>query len=56
MLTIYVSSNRGRDKSGIYIFSIEEKTEIELIYDNESVDVSSVLYSKKREKILGVFL
>lgn len=51
---IYVSSNRGeRDKSGIYIFNIEEKTEVDLLYENEFVDVSNIIYSTKQKKILG---
>ena len=51
---IYVSSNRGRDKSAIYEFNIEQVQETKLIFEHEEVDVSSLMYSRKRKVLTGV--
>ena len=51
---LYVSSNRDRDKAAIYTFDIKEATEKELIFENDQVDVSSLMYSKKRKVLTGV--
>jgi len=51
---IYVSSNRGRDKSAIYTFSLNEAKEKELIFENDQVDVSGLMYSNKRKVLTGV--
>ena len=51
---IYVSSNRGRDKSAIYEFNIEQVRETKLIFEHEEVDVSSLMYSSKRKVLTGV--
>lgn len=51
---IYVSSNIDRDKSAIYKYDIENGKNLELIYENNEVDVSSLLRSKKRKIITGV--
>jgi len=51
---LYVSSNIGRDKSAIYKYDVENGKNLELIYENNEVDVSSLLRSKKRKVITGV--
>ena len=51
---LYVASNRNRDKSAIYSFDITEKQEKELIFENDQVDVSGLMYSKKRKVLTGV--
>ena len=51
---LYVSSNRGRDKSAIYEFNIEQVQETKLIFEHEEVDVSSLMYSRKRKILTGV--
>ena len=51
---IYVSSNRGRDKSAIFLFNMETKKEDTLIFEHPKVDVSGLMYSKKRKVITGV--
>ena len=38
---LYVASNRGRDKTAIYEFNINEVTEGRLIFEHDEVDVSS---------------
>lgn len=51
---LYVTSNRGRDKQAIYIFDIGTSSTTELIFEHPEVDVSRLLYSKKRKVITGV--
>ena len=51
---LYVASNRNRDKSAIYTFDITETQEKELIFKNDQVDVSGLMYSKKRKVLTGV--
>jgi dipeptidyl aminopeptidase/acylaminoacyl peptidase len=46
---IYATSNIGRDKSCIILFDIANGTEIESVYENSEVDVTSLSYSKKRK-------
>lgn len=51
---LYVSSNRGRDKSAIFKFDLDQAKEYELIFENDEVDVYGLMRSKKRKKITGV--
>ena len=51
---LYVSSNRGRDKSAIYTFNLETAKEDKLIFEHPEVDVYSLMRSKKRKVITGV--
>ena len=51
---LYVSSNRGRDKAAIYEFNVKEAQEGLLLYEHAEVDVSSLMYSKKRRVLTGV--
>ncbi len=51
---IYAASNLGRDKIAIVKFDLPTAKEIEVIYQNPEVDVSTLLKSKKRKKITGV--
>ena len=51
---LYVSSNRGRDKSAIFKFDLNQAKEYELIFENDEVDVYGLMRSKKRKKITGV--
>ena len=51
---LYVSSNRGRDKSGIFKFDVNNAEEGELIFEHDEVDVSGLMYSRKRKVITGV--
>ena len=45
---LYVASNRGRDKSAIFEFDLKEVKEKKLIYEHDEVDVSNLMYSRKR--------
>jgi len=51
---VYASSNLGRDKLAIIKYDIANNKELEVIYEHPEVDVSSLHYSKKRKKIVGV--
>ena len=51
---LYVSSNRGRDKSAIFKFDLETAKEGELIFEHDEVDVYGLMSSKKRKGITGV--
>ena len=51
---LYVASNRGRDKSGIFKFDVNNAEEGEKIFEHDEVDVSGLMYSRKRKVITGV--
>ncbi len=51
---VYAASNLGRDKSVIVKYDLAKAKELEVIYQNPDVDVSSLLKSKKRKVITGV--
>ena len=51
---LYVSSNRGRDKSAIFLFDLKTAKEGELIFEHNEVDVYGLMRSKKRKVITGV--
>tara|TARA_B100000131_G_C18125555_1_gene614558 strand:+ start:1594 stop:3474 length:1881 start_codon:yes stop_codon:yes gene_type:complete len=51
---LYVSSNRGRDKSAIFKFDLDTAQEGELIFEHNEVDVYGLMASKKRKVITGV--
>ncbi|HVE48967.1 MAG TPA: S9 family peptidase [Casimicrobiaceae bacterium] len=46
---LYVASNRGRDKSAIYVFDPTAAKEGELLVEHADVDVSGLNYSRKRK-------
>ncbi len=52
---VFVSSNVGRDKSVIVRYDMVKKEEVgELLFEHSDVDVSQLMYSKKRKVITGV--
>ena len=51
---LYVASNRGRDKSAIFEFNIDNAEEGKLIFEHDKVDVGGLIYSKKRKILTGV--
>jgi len=51
---LYVSTNIGRDKTAIVKYDVENKKELEKIYEHPEVDVTSLLSSRKRRVITGV--
>lgn len=50
---LIVLSNLGRDKVSLAEFDPKKKRETRLIYQNDTVDVSGISYSKKQKKILA---
>ncbi len=52
--SLYVSSNRGRDKSAIYKFDFNTAKETDLIFEHDEVDVYGLMRSEKRKIITGV--
>ena len=51
---LFVASNRGRDKTAIFEFDVNESKEGKLIFEHDEVDVSGLMYSKKRKVLTGV--
>lgn len=51
---LYVATNIGRDKTAIVKYDVENKKEIEKIFEHPEVDVTSLLSSRKRRVITGV--
>ena len=51
---LYVASNRGRDKIAIFEFDLIKSKEGRLIFENDEVDVSNLLFSRKRKVLTGV--
>jgi dipeptidyl aminopeptidase/acylaminoacyl peptidase len=51
---LYVASNIGRDKIAIVKYDVENKKELEKIYEHPEVDVTTLVTSRKRRLITGV--
>lgn len=51
---LYATSNLNRDKYAIVKFDIANGKELELIYENPEVDVSSMSYSRKRKVLTSI--
>jgi dipeptidyl aminopeptidase/acylaminoacyl peptidase len=51
---LYVATNIGRDKTAIVKYDVENKKELEKIFEHSEVDVTSLLSSRKRRAITGV--
>lgn len=51
---MYVSSNLGRDKGAIVLFDIKNGKEIEEIFSHPEVDVSNLMYSRKRKVLTAI--
>ena len=51
---LYVATNLGRDKTAIVKYDVENKKELEEIFDHPEVDVTELLSSRKRRVITGV--
>lgn len=52
---VYAATNLGRDKSVLVRMDPATCEEIEVLYENPIYDISSISYSRKRKKLLGVF-
>jgi dipeptidyl aminopeptidase/acylaminoacyl peptidase len=55
--TLYVSTNKGRDKDAIYAFDTKTKTMGNLLLEHPLIDVTGGLqFSRAKKKLVGVFL
>jgi len=52
--SLYVSSNVGRDKAAIFAYDLATGKEGQLLFEHPEVDVSGLLYSRKRRVLTGV--
>jgi dipeptidyl aminopeptidase/acylaminoacyl peptidase len=46
---VYVVSNRGRDKTAVFVFDPQTAKEGEMIFEHPEVDVGGLTYSRKRK-------
>jgi dipeptidyl aminopeptidase/acylaminoacyl peptidase len=51
---LYVATNIGRDKTAIVKYDVENKKELEKVFEHPEVDVTNLLSSRKRRAITGV--
>ena len=51
---LFVASNRGRDKTAIFEFDLSKSKEGRLIFEHNEVDVSGLMFSRKRKVLTGV--
>lgn len=52
---IYASSNIGRDKEEIVVFDPKSKSEAELVFGHNEVDIQNLSYSKKRKVLTAAY-
>lgn len=52
---VYAATNLGRDKAVLVRMNPATCEELEVLYENEKYDISSITYSRKRKKLLGVY-
>jgi len=52
--SMFVASNKGRDRAAIYKYNPETDTMGEMIFGHDKVDVTNLIASRNRQKILGV--
>ena len=52
---VYAATNLNRDKTVLVRMNPATCEELELLYENELYDISSISYSRKRKKLLSVY-
>lgn len=52
---VYAATNINRDKTVLVRMAPSTCKELELLYENEQYDISSISYSRKRKKLLSVY-
>lgn len=52
---VYAVSNRGRNKTALVLMNPATCEELELLYEDERYDISSISYSRKRKKLLSAY-
>lgn len=53
---IYVASNVGRDKAAIFTYDLEHGRERDLVFEHPDVDVTRLLYSRRRKVVTAAFV
>lgn len=48
---LYATSNIGRDKEAVVIFDPQTAKEVEVLYENDTYDLSGISYSRKYKKL-----
>jgi dipeptidyl aminopeptidase/acylaminoacyl peptidase len=51
---MYVRSNRGRDKTAIFVFDPQTAKEGEMLFEHPEVDVTGISYSRKRKVLTTI--
>lgn len=52
---VYAITNLNRDKNALVRMNPATCEELELLYENDRYDISSIVYSRKRKKLLSVY-
>lgn len=52
---VYAATNMNRDKMALVRMNPATCEELELLYENDTYDIASISYSRKRKKLLGVY-
>lgn len=52
--TMYVASNKGRDRFAVYKFDPKTNKMGEMVFGHDKVDVTGLITSRKQKKLLGV--
>ena len=52
---VYAATNLNRDKVVLALMDPRTCEELEVMYENEKYDISSISYSRKRKKLLSVY-
>lgn len=52
---VYAATNLGRDKEALVLMDPSTCQELEVLYENEKYDLSSISYSRKRKKLLAAY-
>ncbi len=52
---VYAATNLGRDKTVLVRMNPSTCEELELLYENDTYDIASISYSRRRKKLLSVY-
>ncbi|MDD4836101.1 MAG: S9 family peptidase [Dethiosulfovibrio sp.] len=51
---LYVLSNLDRNTKALYLFDPAKRSFVEMLYERDDVDLSGIMWSRERKKLLGV--
>lgn len=52
---VWAATNLGRDKSALVLMNPSTCQELEVLYEHPRYDITSISYSRRRKRLLGVF-